>query len=113
MPQTIEEKKAKPRITGEEIQRYLDLEAERLDLQRQARDKERLAAELKTKMEAWVRDSGKGTRTHSAGFVLAIKTKAGTVSWADEFVRIAGEAEAQRLRAEAPPKEYLTVEPTK
>ena len=104
-----------PRVTKEDIERYLQLEKDRLDLNRQARDKGRLAEELEKKLWAWVEAHGGASkcRTHTAGFIVAIKTKAGQVSWADEFVRIAGEAEAQRLRAEAPRKEFLTVEPTR
>jgi hypothetical protein len=99
-------------ITRADITEYLRLDKERLDLQRQARDKARLQDVLETKLWSWVEAKGGDARScERSGFVLAIKTKAGSVKWAEEFVRIAGEVEAQRLRAEAPPAEFLSVEP--
>lgn len=106
-----EESKA-PRVVKEDIERYLKLEEERLDLQRQARDKARLAEELEKKLWAWIEvHGGDGRCCTRSGFVLAIKTKTGTVRWADEFVRVAGAEEAQKLREACPRAEFLTVEP--
>lgn len=100
-----------PRVVAADVERYLSLEAERLDLNRQAKDKKRLADEIETKLWTWVEHHGGEARCKTlADFLLAIKTEAGRVSWADEFVRVAGEEEAQRLRKACPPREYFTVE---
>ena len=100
-----------PNITRADITEYLRLDKERLDLQRQARDKGRLQEAIEAKLTAYVEAKGGDARSvERSGFVLAIKTKAGSVKWADEFVRVAGEVEAQRLRADAPRVEFLSVE---
>lgn len=99
-------------VTRADITEYLKLDKERLDLQRQARDKACLQEAIETKLWAYVEaKGGDGRSCERSGFVLAIKTKVGTVKWAEEFVRVAGELEAQRLRAEAPRVEFLAVEP--
>lgn len=99
-------------VTRADIVDYLRTKQERLDLDRQSRDKAKLEKDFEKKLRAWVEAKGGDARSvERSGFVLAIKTKAGTVKWAEEFLRLAGEEEAKRLRDAAPPVEFLSVEP--
>ena len=98
-------------VTRVDIEKYLRLDRERLELQRQAKDKGRLQEAIENKLWDWTKANGGDAQScERSGYVLAIKSKAGTVKWADEFVRVAGETEAQRLRDAAPRAEFLSVE---
>jgi hypothetical protein len=98
-------------LTKADIEAYLALHEERLSLQRQARDKEREAEELEQKIWAWVDAKGGDARScERSGFVLAIKTRAGSVQWKTEFIRVAGAEEAEKLTSAAPPREFLSIE---
>jgi len=99
------------RMTTDEISEFLSLEEERRRLNRLAADLEKKAKPIKEKILQFVRTTGGKSRSVvSCGHVLAIITRAGTVTWKDEFIRVAGEDEAEKLRSAVPPTEMLSVE---
>jgi uncharacterized coiled-coil DUF342 family protein len=105
------EKGKAPYVTRADIEEFLRLEAERKSIQRQVDALERLAKPLKTKLSEYVRLEGGSDKTvERSGYVLAFKTKAGQISWRGEFERVAGISEAERIAANPPVKEYLSVE---
>ena len=100
-----------PHITKDDIERYLQLEEERRELNRLAKAKGDLAAEIEEKIEAFARANGGSDLTvERSGFILAIKTKAGTVAWKHEFIKLTSEEEAERLKGLCPRVEFLSVE---
>lgn len=95
-----------------ELERYFELDQQRLALHRQAKDLEKLQEELEKKFLEYVREVGGPERAClRCGYKLAILRKDGSVSWVKEFLRVAGEEEAERLRKAAPPRDVLVVEP--
>lgn len=95
-----------------ELARYFELEEQRLALNRQAKDLEKLQDELYDKFLKWVEEQGGPERVKlRCGYKLAIIKKPGSVSWVKEFLRVAGEEEAERLRKAAPSRDVLVVEP--
>jgi hypothetical protein len=100
-----------PKMTRVEIDKYFELDKERLSLQRQAKDLEALQEKIEDKMVAVVRANGGKERTVlTCGYVLAIKDANGAVKWKDEFVRVAGSDEAEKLIAAAPKRDKFSVE---
>lgn len=101
-----------PHLVKSEIEEYLDLEERRLNLQREAADLEKLAKVLKSKIWLYCEAEGGSDRTCvRSGYVISLKSKAGSPSWKEEFLRVAGPVEAARIVAETPKRDYLTVEP--
>lgn len=99
------------RLTKKEIEAYLDLHERRKALQRQARDLDKQAELIEEKLMEYVAAEGGAERSvRSCGFVLAIQTARGSVSWKQEFIAVAGEKKAESLIAAAPPRDVLSVE---
>lgn len=95
-----------------ELERYFELEEQRKALQRQAKDLEKLQADLEGKFTAYVLAAGGPERAlMRCGYRLAIDTKPGSVSWVKEFLAVAGPERAEELRRAAPPKDVLVIEP--
>jgi hypothetical protein len=106
------QKKTAPRLTAAELKRYFALDAQRLSLQRQAKALVALQEKIEERMIAVVEaDGGRERTVLTCGYVLALQDAPGTVKWKDEFVRVAGSDEAERLVEAAPKKEKLTVQP--
>lgn len=97
------------RITRATIEEYLALDAQRKALSRQSSDLKKRQDEIEEQLKAFVRDSGERSVKRS-GFVLALTTEKGSVSWKGEFVKLAGQERAEELIAAAPTKEGFTVE---
>jgi hypothetical protein len=110
--------KATKRVTREDLEYYFALDEERLKFQRQADDVKKLQAELETRFEAHVVAKG-GTEKSvvTCGYRLYFASKSGSVQWKEQFLRVAKLAgldpleESERLRAAAPKKEELRIEP--
>ena len=101
-----------PHLVKKEIEEFLALEEQRLTKGREAADLEKLARVLKEKIWAYVEATGGTDRTCvRSGFVISLKTKAGSPSWKEEFLKVAGPVEAAKIVAETPKKDYLVVEP--
>lgn len=101
-----------PHLTRTEIEEYLDLERARLAKQREAADLEKLAKVLKAKILDYIEaEGGKARSCERSGFVLAVHQKAGSVSWKEEFLIVAGQVKAAELVAACPKRDYLVVEP--
>jgi hypothetical protein len=102
-----------PHVTKVDIEQYLELDARRRALMREASDIAKQQAEVADKLSEFVAAHGGRERSCTrSGYVLAIITKPGSVSWKPEFIRVAGEAAAEALIAAAPPREALTVTKT-
>lgn len=99
-------------VTREEIAQYLSYEKDRLAAQRQVDNLARAAKPLKEKIEAYAQTHGGKDRTcRHAGYVLQFLLRKVPPSWKDEFLRVAGEAEAAKVQSEERTKEYLVVTP--
>lgn len=100
-----------PYITYAHLEEYLRLQEERKALARQSADLGKQLAGLASKITAFVRAEGGSDRTViRSGYVLALKSKKGSVAWKAEFVRLAGEEAAEKLIAAAEPGEELVIE---
>lgn len=101
-----------PYVTKAMIQEYLDLEERRKALNREATDLGKRASAIAEKLEAYV--TAKGGKERSvvrSGYRLSIKLANGFVPWKQEFIRVAGQEEANRLTRECPKREVLAVDP--
>jgi len=103
-----------PTLKRAELEKYFQLNEERLALNRRAKDLERLQEELEEKFTEYVHfHGGKERACTPCGFRLAIEIKAGRVEWKTEFLKVAGPLAAEKLIEAAPRKEVLTIEPPK
>lgn len=104
-------KEPPPKPSRAEIERYLEIEAERKALGRQSSDLKKEQDEIGAKLLDFVREEGGKLRAVvRCDHRLAIKLQNGSVSWKSEFVRVAGKDEAERIAASQPQKEDLLVE---
>jgi hypothetical protein len=100
------------RLLKSELDQWHEWELERLKLQRQVKDLEALQKPLKEKFLAFVQEKGGDERAvKSNGFLLKLNAKRESVSWKDEFVRVAGIDEAEAIIARQPSKDVLVIEP--
>lgn len=101
-----------PKVTKADFSKWQELEAKRLELQREAKAIAALLEPIEEKFEAFVRaKEPKKLSIATCGFVLAIQTKPGTVKWKDEFIRVEGTEAAEALSKAAPTRETLSIEP--
>ncbi|MGC4004663.1 MAG: hypothetical protein QM811_16715 [Pirellulales bacterium] len=100
-----------PHVTVKEIQKYLGLDEQRKQLNRESAALKKQADAIEADIEKFIRaNGGKELSVTRSGYRLAILTAAGSVAWKDEFVKLAGNERAEELRAAAPPREFLSVE---
>lgn len=98
-------------LAKSDIEQFLDLDEQRKALNRQADSLKRQVDLLGEKITQHIVDEGgKAHRLVYRGFLLAIDLAKGTVRWKDEFIRLAGSEEADKLAAAAPPREVLVVQ---
>lgn len=99
-----------PHVTKRDIQEFLDLEEQARSLKRQAKAIEKKAELIEKTLFAFVRaNGGKERSVLRSGFVLAITDSRCSVTWKNEFIRVAGDKAAEALIEAAPKKEKLTV----
>lgn len=104
-------KEKAPRVTRQYIEDFLRKDEERKSLNRRAADLERELGPIKKILTQLVEEEGGTTKTKErSGYVLAIKTRDGQVKWKDEFIRVAGLEETERIAANPPEIEYLSIE---
>src|SRR5262245_34004644 len=95
-----------PRPTREELDRWEELEKQRLALNRQAKDVGDLQAAIEEKVAAYVRENGgRGRVCVVCDHRLALELRAGRVDWKGAYVNLAGADEAEKLRKAAPQTE--------
>ena len=100
-----------PAITKREIEEYFADEQRRKELSAQARTLGKKSELFESRLEALVKEEGgKKRRLNHVGFLIAMETAKGSVSWKNEFIRVAGAEEADRVAAEAPTKDVLVIE---
>lgn len=109
---------AQVRVTKADLEEYFSLNEERKALNRQGQDLAKRIAKLEEKFTQHVADHGGQERSCiRCGYRLALVVKNGTVSWITEFLRMCKlakrdpEEEAEKVRAAAPKKDELVVEP--
>lgn len=101
-----------PYVTKAMIQEYLELEEERKRLDRDARALAKKASAIAAKLLTFVKvHGGKERSVVRSGYRLAIDLAPGYPSWKQEFVRVAGLDEANRISAEQPKREVLSINP--
>lgn len=92
----------KTKITREDCEQFESLNETRLSLERQARALQKQLAVISEKLLAFTKENGGKLRTvKQFGFLLAVQLKSSSPSWKDEFIRVAGLEEAERVAAEA------------
>lgn len=102
LPADMAKTKAKTTITREQCESYESLNETRLSLQRQARTLQRQLNRIETKLVAYTKENGGKLRTvKEFGFILSLEWKGSSPSWKDEFIRVAGLEEAEKVAAEA------------
>jgi hypothetical protein len=100
------------RLLTRDLQRWHQLQLQRLSLARQAKDLKALLDPLEEKFLAHVQECGGRERAViSCGFRLAINEKRDSVAWKEEFIRVAGVEAAEKLIAAAGTKDVLVIEP--
>lgn len=93
------------------IERYLELEKQQRELDRESRAIGKLKGEQAARLKEHITASEPKLKVvMTCGYRLALIEKPGTVRWKDQFVQLAGESEAVRLQRETPPREALAVE---
>lgn len=92
-------------LTREVIAAFFEDEEERKKLNRQADDLESKNKAVKAALIEHVKKvGGKDLTTVLHGFVLSLKTVAGTADWKGGFIALAGAEKAEELRKKAAPK---------
>jgi hypothetical protein len=93
------------------VLRYLELEEERLSLQRRAKLVKTEQAVIEAEMEEHVRaNGGKEKQCTAHGVRMAILSKRTNVSWKDAYIESEGADAAEKLIAAQPNEEYFSVE---
>jgi hypothetical protein len=95
------------RVTVKEVALYLDLQAKRRALLREADALQRTEAALAAKLEALA--SAHSGPVRKGKYTLTLAETIGRPSWKNEFVRVAGEAAARRVIADQPAVTKLVV----
>lgn len=99
-------------LSKAELEQYVKLDKERVELNRQVDAIERQQKPLKEKLRSHVEAHGGSDRTTTRfGFVLRLLARAGTVKWKDHFIQAQGIDAATKLLEAAPPTLILQVEP--
>lgn len=99
-------------ITRTDLARFLEMDRQRRELNRQAYLIAKQMAGLEADLVAWVtaKAPGKSRTVDRSGYRLSIVSKPGSVSWKAAFVEACGDAAAEQLAAAAPPRDVLVVE---
>jgi hypothetical protein len=99
---------AKP--TRAEFEEYCETRERRLELNREAATLERREKAIAEKIQAYaIAAGGKNRTVISCGHRASVLSKPGSVSWLDQFTALRGVDEVNRLKSEAPPRDYLEV----
>lgn len=103
------------RLLSSELAQWHELELQRLEYNRLAKDLAALQEPLEEKFAAYVAEKGgKARAVTSCGFTLKLTAKRGSVQWKNEFVRVAGPDGpklAEAIIAAQPTKDVLSIEP--
>lgn len=98
-------------VTQKTIEQYLALHANRRELQRRAKALDKEAEEIESHLAAYVAaHGGKAKSVKRSGYVLSLQAQAGSVQWKPAFISVAGQDAAEKLIADAEPRESLHVE---
>ena len=95
-------------VTIKRIDQYLELQAERKELNRKARLIESQMSSMMSDFRAAI-DKNKGKPLAKGNYVLSLQTKAGRVSWKDAYISVAGIKQAEKLTQAAEPVEYVQI----
>lgn len=95
-------------ITPADCQKWIDLEARRLELEREARKAESDRDLLSKQFQAYLDEMG-ATSLKRGKFDIAIVDGRPSVAWKDEFVKVAGAEKASALSASATGKKKIQV----
>lgn len=97
-------------IGTKEITEYLELKAQRAELEAKARVIERQERTIAGEIVAYVtKHGGKNRTVKRCGHQLSIVAKPGSVAWLAEFQKLAGPARVEELKAAAPKRDSLVV----
>lgn len=100
--------KEAPYVTRAELDRYVQIDAERKRLNREADLLKAQQEELGNKLRQFCRvQGGDALSVERSGYRLSISHVKGSVAWKQEFVRVAGVEAAERIAIAAPLREQL------
>jgi hypothetical protein len=104
--------KAQPKVkvSAETIAEYLSLTRERRELEQRARALKTRTDPIHAALTETLSAAGKGSIVRYGYRLTFVRGKA-SVAWKEEFVRVAGADEADRLLKEATPSRTLDVQP--
>jgi len=103
-------KAAPVKISRKDVERYVELEAERKELSRRSADLKKTQDEIGQRLTAYLKaEAGKVGAAVKFGYRLALKARQIAVQWKKEFIRVAGQDEADRLSADAGTSHSLEV----
>lgn len=111
MPAT-KTKATKPKPTKAELDRWAELEAQRLDLARKAKNISAEQEEIEKKCLAYAQsESGKARPAvvSCSGYQLELIAKRASVQWKNEYIRVAGSDAAAELTAAAETKDAIKI----
>ena len=97
-----------PKLTRELLAERVKSHREASDLERRARSLRKRVEQIDAIASAELKASGKAA-IRRAGYTLSWVDGRASVSWKDEFIRVAGPDEADRLAAEAKPGQRLQI----
>ena len=97
-------------ITRDELDQYAADNAEQKKLASQARALKKRCDAIEKKVAAQLAANGKTSATR-LGYGLALVDGRPYVSWKDEFIRVEGEDEADRIWAAAEPGKKVVISP--
>lgn len=97
-------------LTRKDLLRYLELDAKRLALNREAKALEREQDLIEPKIKDAIRTDGKKGALFKWGYNLLLTMVRGQVKWKDEFIRVAGAEEASKVAENPPDRESLVIE---
>jgi hypothetical protein len=101
-----------PALKREDLERYYELDAERLALQRRVTNLKTLQEELEEKFIEHVRFHGGKERTVvKCGYRLVILMKRESVQWKEHLLKLVGLQRIEQIVEEQPEREKLKIEP--
>lgn len=99
-------------LKREEIDRYVEVDRERKELERRAEALKKEQERLKTRFLAVIESKGDTPISYKrCGFVLLVKEGTRYPKWKEEFLAVAGVAAAEAVVQRTPPSRQLLVEP--
>ncbi len=103
---------AAPKFPRAKVLKYFELDAQRKQLEREAKSLKAQQEAIEAELEPIVSQAD-GRKIDREGFTLYITTRRCAVGWKQEFVKVKGDKAAEKLIQSQPTKDELVIERTK